>query len=100
MTRDEILKTASDLINGDRAKDYGPAKKNHEDIAAGWAIILGVPVNAHQVARCMAWVKIARLAKTDDHVDSYVDAAAYIALAGEIATEPEPDNVTQFKQQA
>lgn len=100
MTRDEILKTASDLVNGDRAKDYGPAKKNHEDIAAGWSIILGTPVNAHQVARCMAWLKIARLSKTDTHIDSYVDAAAYIALAGEIATEPEQDNVKAFTRQA
>lgn len=98
MTRDEILKTASDLINGDRAKDYGPAKKNHEDIAVGWSVIFGVPVNAHQVARAMAWLKICRLSKTDTHIDSYVDAAAYIALAGEIATEPEPDNVKLFKQ--
>jgi orotate phosphoribosyltransferase-like protein len=100
MTRDEILKTASDLINGDRAKDYGPAKKNHEDIAVGWSVIFGVPVNAHQVARAMAWLKISRLSKTDTHIDSYVDAAAYIALAGEIATEAEPDNVKPFKQQA
>lgn len=97
MTRDEILKTASELVNGDRAKDYGPAKKNHEDIAKGWSVILGVPVNAHQVARCMAWLKLARLSKTDTHIDSYVDAAAYIALAGEIATEPEQDNVTRLK---
>jgi hypothetical protein len=97
MTRDEILRTASDLVNGERAKDYGPAKKNHEDIATGWSVILGVPVNAHQVARCMAWLKIARLSKTDTHIDSYVDAAAYIALAGEIATEPEQDNVTRLK---
>jgi orotate phosphoribosyltransferase-like protein len=100
MTRDEILKTASDLINGDRAKDYGPAKKNHEDIAVGWSVIFGVPVNAHQVARAMAWLKIARLSKTDTHVDSYVDAAAYIALAGEIATEAEQDNVKPFTRQA
>lgn len=97
MNREEILKTAADLINGDRARDYGPVRKNHEDIATGWSVILGVPVNAHQVARCMAWLKIARLSKTDTHIDSYVDAAAYIALAGEIATEPEQDNVTRLK---
>lgn len=100
MTRDEIVKTASELMNGDRAKDYGPARKNHEDIAVGWSVILGAPVNAHQVARCMAWLKIARLSKTDTHIDSYIDAVAYIALAGEIATEKEADNITPFKQQA
>ena len=100
MTRDEILKTAGDLVNGERAKDYGPVRKNHEDIAVGWSVIFGVPVNAHQVARAMAWLKIARLSKTDTHIDSYVDAAAYIALAGEIATEPAQDNITPFKQQA
>lgn len=100
MTRDEILKTANYLINVDRANEYGPAKKNHEDIAVGWSVIFGVPVNAHQVARAMAWLKIARLSKTSNHLDSYVDAAAYMALAGEMATEAEPDNVKPFKQQA
>lgn len=97
MTRDEILDKASDLINGDRAKDYGPARKNHEDIAAGWSIIFGANVNATQVARAMAWLKICRLSKTESHLDSYIDAVAYMALAGEMATEPAAPNVEKLR---
>jgi hypothetical protein len=33
---------------------------------------------------CMAWLKIARLCETPGHSDSYVDAAAYAALAFEL----------------
>ena len=97
MTRDEILDKASELINGDRAKDYGPARKNHDDIAQGWSVIFGVDVNAAQVARAMAWLKICRLSKTADHLDSYVDAVAYMALAGEMATELEPEVVNRLR---
>lgn len=82
--RDEILDAARQLVNGDRAKDYGDALEMHQRIAKGWSEILGVEVKAHQVALCMAWLKIARLVVTEDHADSYVDLAAYAALAGEI----------------
>ena len=97
MTRDEILDKAGDLINGQRAKDYGPARKNHEDIAAGWSIIFGTNVNATQVARAMAWLKICRLSKSEDHLDSYIDAVAYMALAGEMATEVKPETVERLR---
>lgn len=97
MTRDEILDKAAELINGERAKDYGPARKNHEDIAAGWSIIFGTQVNATQVARAMAWLKICRLSKTETHLDSYIDAVAYMALAGEMATELPPANVEKLR---
>ena len=38
MKRDEILKEAENLINGDRAKDYGDAEDNFERIATGWNV--------------------------------------------------------------
>jgi hypothetical protein len=82
--RDRILDAASDLINGQRAKDYGDALEMHRRIAAGWAEILGVDVAPAQVALCMAWLKIARLVETPDHYDSFVDLVAYGALAAEI----------------
>lgn len=82
--RKKIIDTASALMNGERAKDYGDASEMHRRIAAGWAEILGVVVRPHEVALCMAWLKIARLVETPDHADSYVDLVAYGALAGEI----------------
>ena len=82
-TRGEILREANDLIHGDRQKAYGPPAENFQRIADGWAVIGGAPVTPEQVALCMAWLKIARL-RVGPHRDSYVDGAAYLALAGEL----------------
>lgn len=82
--RRKIMKAASDLMDGERAKDYGDAYEMHRRIAAGWSEILGVKVEPHEAALCMAWLKIARLVETPGHEDSYVDLVAYGSLAGEI----------------
>ena len=82
--RTEILETAATLVNGDRARDYGTPTANFGRIAAGWSVILDHDVSAEQVALCMAWLKIARLVN-GPHDDSYVDAAAYMALAAELS---------------
>ena len=82
--RTDILETAAELINGDRERDYGTPAENFGRIAAGWSVILDQDVSAEQVALCMAWLKIARLVN-GPHEDSYVDAAAYMALAGELS---------------
>lgn len=85
MRRDEILNTASELINGERDRVYGTPLENHQRIAGIWSVILGHRVTAQQVALCMAGVKMARLVESPRHLDSYVDGAAYMAIAGEIA---------------
>ena len=82
--RTDILETAAALINGDRERDYGTPAENFGRISAGWSVILDQDVSAEQVALCMAWLKIARLVN-GPHEDSYVDAAAYMALAGELS---------------
>lgn len=83
--RAEILREAETLINGDRAKAYGPPEVNFGRIARGWEVILGTHITAEQVALCMAWLKIARLCE-GPHRDSYIDGAGYLALAGELAS--------------
>ena len=82
MTREEILKQAETLINGDRANDYGDAKQNFQDIAALWSVFLEQPINSQQVAICMVLVKAARLMKSNKD-DSWVDICGYAALGGE-----------------
>ncbi len=82
--RQAVLKTAGDLIDGDRARDYGDAYEMHRRIAAGWSQIIGSEIRAHEVALCMAWLKMSRLVESPGHSDSYVDAVAYMALAAEI----------------
>ena len=84
--RTAILTEACDLVNNARAQEYGPPETNFANIAAGWSVILGADVTAEQVVLCMAWLKIARIAGDGQASrDSYVDAAAYMALAAEVA---------------
>jgi hypothetical protein len=87
MHRSKILQDAEYLINNDREKDYGHPKINHGRIADLWSVVLERKIEPHEVALCMALVKVSRLVQTSDHEDSYVDAAAYLAIAGELATE-------------
>lgn len=87
MKRQDILSTAGDLIDGDRDRIYGSARDNFTVIAKLWEPIVKVSISPAQVAMMMNQVKIARLLNTPDHPDSWVDAAGYIALGGEIATE-------------
>lgn len=85
-TRTRILTDAADLVNGDRQVDYGTPQDNFGRIAAIWSVILGQTVRPDQVALCMAGLKLARLAN-GPHMDSYIDGAAYFALAGELSDE-------------
>jgi len=85
MTQDEIIETAKTLISGQRAMDYGDARENFDCIADGWNIIIkkaGGQITAKHVALMMDWMKTARLLKTIDHVDSWVDKVGYSALGG------------------
>jgi hypothetical protein len=85
MNRGDILQEAARLTAKDRQQTYGDPRTNHCRIADLWTIYLGKEVTPQQVAICMALVKIARLMETET-ADSFVDLAAYAAIAGEIAT--------------
>ena len=85
--RTYFLDEAEKLINGPRAKEYGPAKFNHERIAQIWSIILKRKVTAQEVVACMVGVKLARLAETIEHDDSWIDIIGYAALGGEIIND-------------
>ena len=86
MLRKDVLRTASRTISVDRAQEYGDAEVNFKNIAALWSTVLGVEISAPQVALCLNQLKVARLINNPSHVDSWVDAAGYIALGAEIAT--------------
>ena len=83
-----ILEQAKELIGKDRQNDYGDKLTNHKNIAALWSIFLRKDISAHDVAMCMALVKVARLMHAQK-VDSYIDIAAYAAIAGEINVREE-----------
>lgn len=83
MISENILEQAKELVVGDRQEDYGDKLTNHENIAALWSIFLRKKLTAHDVAMCMALVKVARLMHAHK-TDSYIDLAAYAAIAAEI----------------
>jgi hypothetical protein len=90
--RSECLAEAMDLITGDRNREYGEPIHNFERIANGWSIILGRIVEPHEVALCMAWLKIARLVETPQKKDGWVDGAGYFALGWQLVNEQGENN--------
>ena len=84
-TRGEILDTAKALTEGDRNVMYGPPKDEYTRLAILWGAFLEVPLTAQQTAVMMALLKINRTVNAPAHMDSYVDGAAYLAIAGECA---------------
>ena len=81
----EILANAEDILSA-RGRVYADPVTNHFRIAQFWSTYLEFSVEPHQVAMCMALVKIARSMETPSHLDSYIDGAAYFAIAAECAT--------------
>lgn len=70
----------------DRGMDYGHPSDNMSRTARLWSAFLEMPVTDYQVATCMVLVKLARSMESAK-VDTYIDAAAYIAIAGQLHTE-------------
>ena len=83
-TTKNFLIKAESLVAGDRHKDYGDKTENHKNIAKLWSAYLDVEITAHDVAIMMCLLKIARTKLGEVSVDTYVDMAAYGAIAGEI----------------
>jgi hypothetical protein len=90
-TREDFLNEAEKLINGPRAKEYGPAKLNHQRIADIWTILLQKKLSAditpEEVVACMVGLKVARLAEDISKDDSWTDIIGYAALGGEIVND-------------
>ena len=84
MKSNHILNRASVLVQGQREKDYGDKKENHNNIAKLWSAYLGISVTAHDVALMMVLFKMARTKLGQVSRDTYIDMSAYSAIAGEI----------------
>ena len=80
----EFLARASTLVAGDREKDYGNKIHNHNNISKLWSAYLDVKIEAHDVAIMMVLLKVARTKLGAVSEDTYIDMAAYGAIAGEI----------------
>ena len=80
----EFLAKASTLVAGDRENDYGDKVHNHNNIARLWSAYLDTEIKAHDVAIIMTLLKVARTKLGAVSEDTYIDMAAYSAIAGEI----------------
>lgn len=72
-------------IAGHRGLTHGSAALNMRHTADLWSAYIGVPISGPDVAVMMTLLKLSRIKCGDaTHIDSYVDAAGYTAIAGEI----------------
>lgn len=81
-----MLNTAANLTSVDRAKVYGDAKTNMTHFAlmlTAYFSPKGVEFSAEDAAMIMVLAKNSRVAVGKYHPDNYIDAAAYVAIAGE-----------------
>lgn len=81
-----ILHAAERIVTGRRARQYGEPVECMQRIAQAWSAVLGVPVEARQVALCMAALKLVR--EGDRHRDdNLIDAAGYVLIADQCARD-------------
>ena len=93
MKSNDLLKETIKVITGPRAKDYGDKHDNHVNISELWSSYLDLRISPHDVAICMALVKIARL-KHRRTKDCYIDIAGYAAIAAEIESKKSKKDVS------
>lgn len=88
MTRQQILESALQCVNGDRQQDYGSPEQNFLSIANMWnTYILSTGhkfLDAKDVAAMLALLKIIRIASGHAKADNWIDLAGYAACGGEI----------------
>jgi hypothetical protein len=68
-----------------RRREYGEPVELFEHIARRWSLTLGTKVSPAQVALCLIDLKLARLARDPQHLDSQVDIAGYAACLREVS---------------
>jgi hypothetical protein len=82
----DILTNAADTITN-RGATHGHYDHTMLRTAKLWQEYLERPIEPMDVAICMALVKLARIMETKSNNDSWVDAVAYFAIAGELAVK-------------
>lgn len=77
-----VLRRAEQLVAGERRDDYGPAEESFTRIAELWSALLHLDaaLTGHQVALCLAALKLWRCSTSPTSMDSWADGCGYIAL--------------------
>lgn len=84
------LKTAHEIVHGDREKNYGDPGKNLRLIAQYWSTHTGITITETDVCIMMMLLKIARLKNNPEHQDSWIDTAGYVALKNKLDNACKP----------
>jgi hypothetical protein len=82
----DILTNAADTI-AERGLTHGHYDLTMLRTSKLWSDFLEREIDPADVAICMALVKLARLMETRTVGDSWLDAVAYFAIAGELAVK-------------
>lgn len=90
MNRGDILDAAKQCVCRDRQDQYGAPENSFAVIALLWREYLApknmsVQLDAHDAAMMLALLKVARIMVGQPKADNYIDAAGYLALAGELS---------------
>jgi len=83
MKRSDILELATNIVCGEREKEYGSPEDNFALIAEFWSSYKDVVFTALDVAMMMALLKIARIKTGEIKADNFVDLAGYAACGAE-----------------
>lgn len=78
----ELLKHTEQLINGDRARDYGDPHESFEKIAKLWSTYLHHDISVTDVGMMMILLKVARNGRGRNKPDNFVDICGYASLTG------------------
>lgn len=82
----DLLTDAADTI-AERGATHGHYDLTMLRTAQLWSTFLERELDPSDVAICMALVKLARIMETRNVHDSWLDAVAYFAIAGELAVK-------------
>lgn len=86
MEAHKLFVEAEKLLKKDRQDIYGDAVDNFERIALIWSALTGAVLDGKDVALMMAALKLYRAGKNSEHLDSFVDAVAYVAIAAQASS--------------
>lgn len=92
MKPNDFLRQATQLVAGERNRQHGDKRVNHDNIAELWSAYLKrltgdqeLELGASDVATMMVLLKVARTLAGEFNEDDYVDMIGYAAIAGELA---------------
>jgi len=87
MNRKQILENAIKHTCGDRDAEYGSPADNLTITAKLWSAYLRIDLSAEDVAWLNVLQKMSRTFHGNAKPDTYEDAAAYAAIAGELSDD-------------